>query len=229
MPDLRAWVTPSSIPGTTVCRPLFIPNDPALLAAVSGALLPLGYATNWQEIDGATPEDTAAAMQSMLQQFWAEGGCGVPIEIDRFVHEEPQGINGGGVTANVNFVFPYTASDAYNAGKVIRSGSNFIVSPGLYHFRFEHIMRASSAVFQKSWMADTDLVAEVVGLTYNSPANVQALQVVTGFVQAIAERVIVHVGRSSVTRAGDALGLAMNVAGIPEVYGMVEFQRIGDV
>lgn len=228
MADLRAWITPDDIPGTVICRPLYVPDEPIFIAAVNGALSLLQIPENWQQYAGVTPEEAAAAAATMLGLFWGEA-CGNVSEIDLFYHQQAQGVNGGGVTANVNFAFPYNTPDVSNVGNVTVAAGIFTLASGRYIVRCEHIMRAASAVAQKSWIGDGTNFSNIqMGLTYSTPANVFALQVAQSYLNTPAQYTIAHVGRSSVSRANDALGLAMNVAGLPEAYGVARFERIGD-
>jgi len=55
-----------------VCRPLFIPNDIRLIAAVSGALLDLTKPYNWEVFGTVTPDEAASAMLTMLETYFTE-------------------------------------------------------------------------------------------------------------------------------------------------------------
>lgn len=71
------WPTPNTLgTGTDICRPLFIPNDLAIVEAVSGALLDLTYARNWEPDGEIEPDEIAARMLAMLEQYFA-GECAV--------------------------------------------------------------------------------------------------------------------------------------------------------
>jgi len=76
------WLTPNSVPAVYSCRPLFIPNDRDLIAAVRGALLDLVYLDNWEAFGEADPPEVVDAMRAMLENFdhevCPEGG-GMPI------------------------------------------------------------------------------------------------------------------------------------------------------
>lgn len=70
---MRGWLTPESLtPDIAHVRRLIIPGDAAVLAAVTGALLELTYANNWEEQGAATPQETADAMLTMYNQFVKE-------------------------------------------------------------------------------------------------------------------------------------------------------------
>jgi len=71
----RAWLTPETIPGATICRALVIPADyPGIVTAVSGAIYPLTLAENWEPFGAVTPEQIAAAMQTMYLN-WLKSDC----------------------------------------------------------------------------------------------------------------------------------------------------------
>lgn len=71
---MRAWLTPESAPTATMSRRIFIPNSEQWLAIVQGAILPLIYAYNWQNVDGITPEEAAARALTMYLQFTEGSG-----------------------------------------------------------------------------------------------------------------------------------------------------------
>jgi microcystin-dependent protein len=79
------YLTPDSIPADTICRVLFIPNDPAIIAAVTGAINELVYSWNWEEYGTVTPEEMAEGLVDMFDQFsFGEGSCRVIGEIVTF-------------------------------------------------------------------------------------------------------------------------------------------------
>lgn len=67
-------MTPDSIPGTRSCRVISFPDSEEWLAIVSGALLLLTEEKNWEEFGSVPPENAAAAMWDMWQDF-VGGGC----------------------------------------------------------------------------------------------------------------------------------------------------------
>jgi len=67
------WLTPNDIPAAALCRRLVIPENPLIIAAVSGALLDLTYSRNWTEFGEITPEDISQAMLFMYQDFLNDG------------------------------------------------------------------------------------------------------------------------------------------------------------
>jgi len=76
------WLTPDDIPSTAECRALFIPASEAWLANVSGALLELTYAYNWEQFGTLTPDECAARMQEMYDDFtFIKTGCRMIGEI----------------------------------------------------------------------------------------------------------------------------------------------------
>jgi len=76
------YLTPDTPPGDLTCWTLIIPNAPDWLAIVSGALLVLGQAYNFEQFGTATPEDTAAFFRDMLDNaIFGVGTCRVIGEI----------------------------------------------------------------------------------------------------------------------------------------------------
>jgi hypothetical protein len=70
------FITPDVLPPDTFCRRLLIPNDPKWIGAVSGALIVMIYASEWESYGGITPDEAAARSKVMLDDFWASNGCG---------------------------------------------------------------------------------------------------------------------------------------------------------
>lgn len=64
-----AWLTPESAPTATLSRRIFIPDSEQWLAIVQGAILPLIYAYNWENVDGIEPEEAAQRAFEMYLQF----------------------------------------------------------------------------------------------------------------------------------------------------------------
>jgi len=65
-----AWLTPDTpAPEEFRCRSISVPNDVSLVAAVSGALLPLTYEENWEQFGSMTPADAAAIMSAAFEAF----------------------------------------------------------------------------------------------------------------------------------------------------------------
>jgi len=76
------YLTPDTIPSDTVCRALKIPNDPAIIAAVTGAIEELTFVWNWEKYGAVTPQQIADGLIDMFDQFcFAQGTCRVIGEI----------------------------------------------------------------------------------------------------------------------------------------------------
>jgi len=67
------YLTPDEVPEGTTCRPLFIPDDTAWLALVSGILTEGAKTWNWEKYGTLTPEECAAVIQDIVNQFYTEG------------------------------------------------------------------------------------------------------------------------------------------------------------
>lgn len=64
------WLTPDSEPASFERRVFVIPVEKDWQAVLLGALLPLTYPENWeQSIGGITPDEAAAAWQSVFDDF----------------------------------------------------------------------------------------------------------------------------------------------------------------
>ena len=222
------WITPDEIPASLICRALSIPDEPIIVGAVAGALLPLIYEENWEQVGAVTPAEMASSMRTMYEAFFQDS-CAVTAEIDLFYHQEAQNVSGGGVTANTNFRFPYNLADAANVGNVTLSGNIFTLAPGRYIIRCEHILVPNQQSNQKCWIGDgTNLTPIQQGLTITSINGVFQNMVAQMYQATEFTYTIAHCGRASQTRATNALGIPANVSGMPEVYGLARFERIGD-
>lgn len=72
----RAWLTPDQlVDAGTFCRRLSIPDDPHLIAAVSGALHELTLSYNWEQFGTMTPQEAAALMDGVLWEYFHSDGC----------------------------------------------------------------------------------------------------------------------------------------------------------
>lgn len=71
-PPPRAWLTPDNAPTQVKCRRVLIPDSEAWIAIVTGALVPLIYAENWEQFGALTAEQAAQRAQEMFLQFLAD-------------------------------------------------------------------------------------------------------------------------------------------------------------
>lgn len=71
------FITPPTIPDDTYCRTLKIPNSPQWIGAVSGALMPLIYSSEWVSVGGITPEEAANRAEIMFNEYLISGDNGV--------------------------------------------------------------------------------------------------------------------------------------------------------
>lgn len=69
-----AYLTPSTIPNGSACRPVFIPDSEEWLAVVSGALAELTRPYNWEQAGGVTVEAATERAALMLKEYY-EGVC----------------------------------------------------------------------------------------------------------------------------------------------------------
>lgn len=228
----RGWLTPETIPTTTMCRTLLIPDDIALIAAVSGALLDLTHSYNWEQHGAQTPEDTASAMYTMLKNYWSSV-CNPLMKLDAFQHLVNQNVAGGGIIANTDTVIPFNSAEPANAGNVTVNNITFefSVGAGIYLIDMSHVIRAASAAnFMCWWRFATGaaLTDEREGIHYTAPTNVQLGLHFRGLLRTASKQDMSFLARSSVTRATDAFGVAANVTSHKECYGHVTFLRISD-
>lgn len=70
------YLTPDEIPAASRCRSILIPDNTLILAAVNGALYELTHAHNWEQYGAVTPDEIAAAMQTMFLDY-LNSECGM--------------------------------------------------------------------------------------------------------------------------------------------------------
>lgn len=82
------YLTPDApITDRTVCRTFRVPNDPAFLSLLSGAVASLVFASNWERFGSLTPEQAADYFkQALLHEVTVEG-CMIG-EIKAFLTDE---------------------------------------------------------------------------------------------------------------------------------------------
>jgi microcystin-dependent protein len=70
------FLTPNTVPTNDfVCRVIRIPNDPAFVWAVSGALIELTKRWNWEVFGEMTPDEMAQASVPMVEDFLESDAC----------------------------------------------------------------------------------------------------------------------------------------------------------
>lgn len=70
------YITPSTLPTEKYCRQLFIPDSPEWIGTITGALLPLTYASAWEQVEGISAEAAALACREMLNLYYeSDGTC----------------------------------------------------------------------------------------------------------------------------------------------------------
>ena len=74
------WLTGDAIPEDEFCRVIRVPNDPTFIHAVSGALLELTYAGNWEQQGTLTPEQQAEAFDQVYIDF-SQSICEEAVEV----------------------------------------------------------------------------------------------------------------------------------------------------
>jgi hypothetical protein len=72
------YLTGNSIPVTTKCRTVELPDDPAFMASFLGALLELTYPWNWEQFGTLTSDEMARAFFDIFDQV-VESVCVEPV------------------------------------------------------------------------------------------------------------------------------------------------------
>lgn len=73
------WLTPETIPTATRCRFLLVPDDTAILGAVTGALYELCFDYNWEPYGAISPQEISYAMLQMVDGL---SDCGGSSSVD---------------------------------------------------------------------------------------------------------------------------------------------------
>jgi len=73
-----AYLTPETIPATVSCRYLIVPDSPAYLAIVRGALMALTFPESWTKYGALTPQEAADSFLPMFNDFCFQIECGEP-------------------------------------------------------------------------------------------------------------------------------------------------------
>jgi len=73
----RGWLTPNTpAPNDERCRRVSVPDDLLFVGAVTGALLPLTQASNWEQFGTMTPQEAADIMSTAFELFVASDCVG---------------------------------------------------------------------------------------------------------------------------------------------------------
>lgn len=69
------WLTPDNIPPSSMRVVLLIPDDSEWLAVISGVLLDLTNAANWEQYGALTPQETADKWLETLESWFTREVC----------------------------------------------------------------------------------------------------------------------------------------------------------
>lgn len=225
MPSVKGWITPDSIPTDTLCRVLLIPDDPILYAAVSGALLPLIYADNWEQVGDATPAECAEAMYTLYAAF-VESVCYVP-DVTQIWYEVSQNTGAENTTAGTQFTRSLnTIADVMGDTGISLNNSVITIPAGNWHIRalvpgnacgqFIAIIHDSSNSVD---IARSPSVRAITDTGFNYEAEVSAWVTLT----EETNFVVSMLPKSTATNGG---GRPANFSGVVEVYTFVEIIKL---
>lgn len=227
MPSRKAWITPEEIPTDNLCRVLHIPNDEIFYANVVGALLPLCYPDNWEQIGMVTPEEAAEAAKTMFDDF-VQSECS-NLQIDTLVYQLAQNTNGGSITANTATRAHLNAFIGTSTGNVTIPGADdiLVIQPGHYMVVADFLIRPSSgyllATFQEESGGSGQFIRlgnGAVGTSFHPNFNFNLV------VPSEASFAFWFVHGTTV--ANIFFGAPANRTPNPEVYANVTFLRLGD-
>jgi len=224
-----AWLTPDEIPEATICLPLVIPNDEGIIAAVTGALVPLLYSSSWEQFGTVTPAAMAAAMQTMFGSLFTDN-CGDFQVIERylFAHIEAVNVNGGGIAIGNNTVPYNTVNYAESSPKVTLASNVFTVDPGRWHIEAWHLIVGGSNCRMDSQWAGTNAPANNYGMTQRNVGLRTPFQM-SMEVDVTDQNTLYFNLNAQAASALLGFGERINQGGNSEAYGQVSFLRLGDL
>lgn len=91
--------TPNSVPDTTTCRTIQIPDDPLWFAIVNGALSELLDIRNFEQYGTLTPQETVNAFAVMFHDY-LESDCSTPTPITPIVLDDYDRTDAGTLGSN---------------------------------------------------------------------------------------------------------------------------------
>lgn len=68
-PRARSYPAPEDAPTGTICRRIFIPDDPNIIAAINDVLAYLCWQTTWEPSENVSQIDMEALMTAMWYDF----------------------------------------------------------------------------------------------------------------------------------------------------------------
>jgi len=86
------YLTPATIPTSTLCRRLRIPDDPLIIAAVNGAITELTKLYNWEQFEAITPAQITAAMLVMWLDYEESSACLIGSIVPTITDSVPYGM-----------------------------------------------------------------------------------------------------------------------------------------
>lgn len=135
---IHGWLTPDNIPDDQAGRLVCIPNDPLILAAVSGAILDLTFPYNWESYGTVTPEAMAAAMSVMWESFIGGSGECMP-RLSRPIiiqDQKAQNTNGGTFNSGAWQQRALNTKQGDENELITLSANRFTVPAGLWYFQW---------------------------------------------------------------------------------------------
>lgn len=218
------WLTPDTIPTEKLCRELLIPNDPVLVSAVTGALLDLTFADNWEQEGVATPGATAAAMLEMVNQFFE--GCMVALRQPTIlVDVKAQNTQGGTANSGAWQIRTLNTIEGNGSNGVTLSSNVFTLPQGDWlvkwsapaFFCLRHQTRLFAVAANQVQAVGQSTSSENAGTTVTHSQGVW-----TGEVRLLNTFRIEH--RVQNSRATDGFGVAANFG--EERYTIVEIYPV---
>ena len=227
MGSRSAWITPDTIPADTICRALLIPNDPVFYANVVGALLPLCYVDNWEQVGAVTPAQAVAAAKIMFDAF-VQSTC-IGLQMDIFRDEHATGVAGASIAANTNTKMAFQTADSFNEGlcTIDGNGDHVINTPGLYHVSFWHSCNPGNAKV-KCWLGDTGQSPFFQGKGWGVASSNERVLQAEGMLRVSIPPVAIRGYARSTGAVTGFFGIPFNVATFLECYGTLTVARIAD-
>ena len=150
------YLTPDTLPGSTRCRALLIPDEKTWLALVTGALSELTYEYNWEQFGTATPDETAQAFRDMLAAF---EDCEVTTASLAIIeHRETSGVAGGTVLSG-GLRQRTLNHEAYDPDNIVTlSANNFTLQPGTYRITARAVIWGTNESQMYLWNVPSSVI-----------------------------------------------------------------------
>jgi len=207
-----------------LCRALIIPDDKEWLALVTGAIVELCSAENFEQFGTATPEETAQEFRNMLALY--EACQGVSVSIAVFEERQTSGTNGGTFSSGAyrtralnTEVIDTDGIASVSANQVTLQAGTYKITAWAECYRVDqHNLRLQNI---------TDSTTDILGATsYTGSATFSSGHShLSGEITIAAQKVFELQHRCVTTQATNGFGQPASFS--TEVYSSLTIEKIG--